>query len=854
MKKTLLFGLFAFLLLPNLVSADLEANQGVYYSFDNSNLTGSDPDDLTGNGNDGTTDGATTGATGKLSEAFDFDGSNDKVTVPGYASHAVDTSYSFSAWFKLDTTGSNREIIGWSNRAATSDALYYFLGYNSANGLTFGWQEGAAGTGDTIATSFSDTSSFHHVVGVYNHSNNTMFFYVDGSLIGSTGSIDMPAASSMIFYVGQLPWSSTNIDVWDGEIDEFGFWDGEALDSTDVACLYNSGSGRGYYDFGSCGAAPASPYATVKVFDLYDNSTLSGLTVYIGTDSNTTDGSGEATVYNPTGLNYTVDGGSSYFNVSGTATENATVNAETYGALPDLSAYNVEGTNILTFNLSSPETTNTTTDGSSELLLPPNTTTEVNVTAEDYYLGQYNVTTSGKDTGTQNLTGLYQTIVTVNATNAYTGAALSNWTGWLYNNDTGYNYTFNTTGNSSTIYAILGNYTGYLDVYGYSLSDSNTKTLVFDNTTETVSYALYSENSIYMYIRNEETAALITENVTITVTGNSTEDIYYTTTGEYFLENLTDGNYTIKFDATNYSLTTYSVTVADRSSQTLNAYLSPGTDTVTFTILDYDNSQAVEGASIIQQRLINSTWTTVESKSSDITGRAQFTYTIGVKYRFTVSKADYDSKVFDLDPVIFTSYVIRLEQDLLLDSNTGLFDVGITYYPRTFTNEENNSFTLTFSSAGGTLESYGYILDYPGGTNTGAGTNAIGGTFSNNSFLITGATFTDRVNLTYWYKSIYGANKTYNVLFQIDDATDPGTLYDLNNDDFGLGTVEKILIAVLSALFFAGVLTLFGAPILGIVGGMLALGFFTVIGFLSIWITIPTFLVGALIVFGRSSQ
>ena len=60
----------------------------VYYSFDDDNLTGSNPNDLSGNGYNGVNTDAITGVTGVLLQQFDYDGVNSLVTIPSrtYAS------------------------------------------------------------------------------------------------------------------------------------------------------------------------------------------------------------------------------------------------------------------------------------------------------------------------------------------------------------------------------------------------------------------------------------------------------------------------------------------------------------------------------------------------------------------------------------------------------------------------------------------------------------------------------------------------------------------------------------------------------------------------------------------------
>lgn len=694
---------------------------------------------------------------------------------------------------------------------------------------------------DMTIPAFS-ANTWYHVATV--KENNVYEIYIDGVNVVNKSLATTPTYNS----TGRLRVGSDGSNYLKGHIDSLMFFD-RALTAAEVLEIYNNGTGTEY----PAGGAGVS-FATVSVKDMYDNTSLSGLTVYIGSASNVTDGSGEATVYNPTGLNFSVDGGTNYFNTTGTATENATTNAYIYGALLDFSPYNVEGTNLLSFNISSPSQTNTSVNGSSVLLLRPNATLPVNVSVAGYYLGQYNVTTGSQDTSSQNLTGLYQTILTINATNAYTGMVLSNWTGWLYNNDTGYNTTYNTTGNSSTLYVINGTHTAYIDVYDYSISADNFEQANFTNLTETITFNLYSENSINIFIFDQDTGTPIYENITVTISGNSTEDIYYTTNSTLFVENLTDGDYSVKFNGENYTQATYTVTVADRSSQTLNAYLAAGSDTVIFTVLDYDSAQPIEGASIIQERLINASWTTVSSKNSDITGRAQFAYTIGVKYRFTVSYTGYETKIFELDPIIFTSYNIRIQQNLGVDEDIGLFDVTFFYNPKFLINEENNTFLFNFNSVGGTLESYGFTLVYPGGSIGDAGVNANGESFNSAPFLVTGAAYGDYANLTYWYDSTLGGNKTYSMQLSIQGAANNNTAYSLVNNDYGLGTIEKILIATVITILVAGILTLYGSSVVGLIGGLIILGFFIYIDFVSIWVAITTFVIGLLILMRRSGE
>ena len=90
------------LLLVGFVTATTN-DAGRYYSFDDADLSGSNPDDISGYGNDGTNNGATTGATGHINEGFDLDGSSDWVTGSQITNLSVSHDFTVGFWFKADS-------------------------------------------------------------------------------------------------------------------------------------------------------------------------------------------------------------------------------------------------------------------------------------------------------------------------------------------------------------------------------------------------------------------------------------------------------------------------------------------------------------------------------------------------------------------------------------------------------------------------------------------------------------------------------------------------------------------------------------------------------------------------------
>ena len=71
--------------------------------------------DSSGNGNNGTVNGATSTNSGKFGGAYNFDGSNDYITLPSFS--WIDGPFTFSAWIKRNNKNRRDAIVyyGWGN-------------------------------------------------------------------------------------------------------------------------------------------------------------------------------------------------------------------------------------------------------------------------------------------------------------------------------------------------------------------------------------------------------------------------------------------------------------------------------------------------------------------------------------------------------------------------------------------------------------------------------------------------------------------------------------------------------------------------------------------------------------------
>jgi hypothetical protein len=86
---------------------------------------------------DGTNYGATTGQTGKIGNAWDFDGSNDLVSInPSISSYCDLSDCSVSAWINLDTIGTTTKAIIGSRDSGNGGEGWIFR-VNSAGGRKY---------------------------------------------------------------------------------------------------------------------------------------------------------------------------------------------------------------------------------------------------------------------------------------------------------------------------------------------------------------------------------------------------------------------------------------------------------------------------------------------------------------------------------------------------------------------------------------------------------------------------------------------------------------------------------------------------------------------------------------------
>lgn len=441
--------------------------------------------------------------------------------------------------------------------------------------------------------------------------------------------------------------------------------------------------------------------------------------------------------------------------------------------------------------------------------------------------------------------------LTISAIDGTTNETLSNYD--LYLNSITYpafgelatgvtNYSF---------YLINDTYNITIRVPGYAVTTALSNVTVAGHTNYT--FILYKSNSVTITIRDEITNNIITDNITIRWTSNATVWENSTDTGHLFVHNITPGYYQLLFYGSNYSTRTYGITVSNDSTQFLTAYMISSVYSTIFTIKDIDTGAILDNVSISMYKLINSTWTIVESKLSDISGKAKFYYDPIAHYRFYLSKTGYEDYIFYLNPILFSTYDVFMTRSVIIEEVVDYDDISLIYSPTSFDNNANVTFKFLISSPEGQLTDYSIKLTYPGGSDSDSGVNAIGEQLQ--AWVnITGATSYDRVKFEYNYTSTVSGERKFIQYLSINLNTTYNATTWLHNKDetYGLGIFERILITTIIIIFFVGISSMVGQPLPGVALGLFIFGLFVYIGFIPLWSVLPSILIGFLFLVWKS--
>jgi len=202
---------------------EIESDADTIGLFHLNNSSGDVVDDSS-YGNDGTNYGATRGASGQRSDAFEFDGSNDYVEVPDAAHLEGMAQFTMEAWIYPYSTGSEYMIVNKEHtyEMAVRSGTFQIALWTDVSGWTW------------LGTQAVPTNDWTHVAMVYDGSN--MKVYIDGvykEQFAKTGNVKVDTTDLRIGRRGGASY-------FHGKIDEVALYD-TALDATTVAEHANEG-------------------------------------------------------------------------------------------------------------------------------------------------------------------------------------------------------------------------------------------------------------------------------------------------------------------------------------------------------------------------------------------------------------------------------------------------------------------------------------------------------------------------------------------------------------------------------------------------------------------------------------
>ena len=234
--------------------------------------------DASGNGNNGTVNGATltTDRFGSASSAYSFNGSSSiDIGVNGFSTG--NNQATLSGWVYITTNPAGVSyIVGYGNPNVNGSV--FATGVYGSGGL-FGTFSGAVY--DAISNINCPLNSWNLVTTV-KESNGTIKIYLNGNLI-FTQTVATPLLNNVSGRIGRAVWNSS--EYWNGKIDDVAIWN-RALTAAEVLALYNNGQTT--YSWSNGATTPSitvSPTATTTytctVTDANGNSCSAAQTITV---------------------------------------------------------------------------------------------------------------------------------------------------------------------------------------------------------------------------------------------------------------------------------------------------------------------------------------------------------------------------------------------------------------------------------------------------------------------------------------------------------------------------------------------------------------------------------------------
>lgn len=281
-----------FLVFSSVAANNLKDELLYYYEFN-------DATDSHGSADLNTTGSVTYGAgSGKVGDGLDID-EDEYLYTTGYTLPHANSTYNI--WVQLnslpDSNGEFRAIFSRISTASYANPIEIRWEYSSGgtDTLATNWADGASPTMGNSYAREMDTTTWHMMTFLRNGTSVQTYF--DGSLVDTDTLADTTGDdTARDLRIGQWQYPAA-LDTVNGDayFDEFGIWN-RTLTTTDIANLYNSGSGLAYSSFTGGGAAGGTDFL-ITARNGYNLSSITNFNATInGTYYGTTTGTINTTI------------------------------------------------------------------------------------------------------------------------------------------------------------------------------------------------------------------------------------------------------------------------------------------------------------------------------------------------------------------------------------------------------------------------------------------------------------------------------------------------------------------------------------------------------------------------------
>ncbi len=193
---------------------------------------GTTAQDSSGNGHDGTLINGPLWTEGRINYALDFDGSNDKVTIPHHDDLDPE-SMTIAAWVYLE------QSKAWSAVLTKDEQVSYWLGVGGTTPLFLLSPDGSSGNHIRFwADSGMTLNTWHHIAATYDGSYVQL--YIDGSSSGSPQGYNggIYQGTSQVLIGDSITWQPFS-NTFNGIIDDVRIYN-RALGQEEIQAIYDA--------------------------------------------------------------------------------------------------------------------------------------------------------------------------------------------------------------------------------------------------------------------------------------------------------------------------------------------------------------------------------------------------------------------------------------------------------------------------------------------------------------------------------------------------------------------------------------------------------------------------------------